>query len=64
MAAIYYTLLCTLAYCREEATDSDVPLTKPKQTPKCMQFKTLVYLIRFSVVQIMIMIMINPVDTF
>ena len=38
MAAIYYTLLCTLAYCREEATDSDVPLTKPKQVPKCMQF--------------------------
>ena len=30
---ILHTLLCTLAYCREEATDSDVPLTKPK----CMQ---------------------------
>ena len=38
MAAIYYTLLCTLAYCREEATDRDVPLTKPKQVSKCMQF--------------------------
>ena len=37
MAAIYYTLLCTLAYCREEATDSDVPLTRPKRIPKCMQ---------------------------
>ena len=37
MAAIYYTLLCTLAYCREEATDSDVPLIKTKQIPKCMQ---------------------------
>ena len=35
---ILHTLLCTLAYCREEATDSDVPLTKPKQVPKCMQF--------------------------
>ena len=59
---ILHTLLCTLAYCREEATDRDVPLTRPKQMPKCLQFMTLVYLIRFSVVQIMIMM--NLVDTF